>query len=54
MVIWYRLTEEQVIALRFASDKQFVELVDRAIVEHLSPDDIKKSIKMWRPDHHRV
>lgn len=49
-----RLTKEQVIALRFASDKEFVELVNRAIEENLSPDDIKKSIKTWRPDHHRV
>lgn len=49
-----RLTKEQVIALRFASDKEFVELVNRAIEENLSPDDIKKSIKTWRPDHQRV
>jgi hypothetical protein len=49
-----RLTKEQVIALRFASDNEFVELVHRAIEENLSPDDIKKSIKVWRSDHHRV
>ncbi|GAA0304793.1 hypothetical protein GGQ92_003258 [Gracilibacillus halotolerans] len=49
-----RLTKEQMIALRFASDTEFVELVNRTIEENLSPEDIKKSIKIWRPDHHRV
>ena len=49
-----RLTKSQLIALRFASDDEYVELVDRAILEELSPDEIKKSIKTWRADNARV
>ncbi len=49
-----RLTKPQLIALRFASDDEYVELVDRAILEELSPDEIKKSVKSWRADNARV
>ena len=49
-----RLTMGQIIALRFAADDEFVPLAGRAITESLSPDDIKKSIKNWRSDNHRV
>ena len=49
-----RLSKGQLIALRFASDEEFIELANRAVEENLTPDDIKKSIKVWMPDHHRV
>lgn len=49
-----RLTRKQMIALRFASDAEFVELCSRAVRENLSPDAIKQSIKTWRPDLMRV
>ncbi|MGZ3922035.1 MAG: DUF6526 family protein [Bacteroidia bacterium] len=49
-----RLTIGQTIALRFASDDEFVALAAKAVAENLSPNDIKKSIKNWRPDNHRV
>ena len=49
-----RLTLSQIIALRFASDNEFVILADRAIIENLSNKDIKKAIQYWRADHHRV
>ncbi len=49
-----RLTKKHLIALRFTSDEEFVELVDRTISENLSPDEIKRSIKTWRADHNRV
>jgi hypothetical protein len=48
------LTEEQLIALRFASDAELPGLAGRALSEKLSPADIKKSIQTWRPDYWRV
>ena len=44
----------QILALRFASDEEFVALVERALNENLSPSDIKKAIKNWRGDYHRI
>ena len=49
-----RLSMKQIIALRFASDLEFTELVNRAIAENLSNDEIKKAIKSWRPDYNRA
>ncbi len=49
-----RLSMKQIIALRFASDGEFVELCRKAADEGLSMDAIKKSVKHWRPDHDRV
>jgi len=49
-----RITIQQIAALRFAADDEFIPLVDRAVAESLSPDDIKKSIKNWKSDTHRV
>jgi hypothetical protein len=49
-----QLSFGQVAALRFASDEELPELVKRAIKEKLSPDEIKKSIVQWLPDHMRV
>ena len=44
----------QIAALRFAYDEEFKELLDKALNENISGDDIKKSIKNWRPDHLRI
>ena len=49
-----RLTVKQVVALRFASDGEFVALAARAASEGLAPDDIKKAVKTWRADEYRV
>ncbi|MGD6957440.1 DUF6526 family protein [Rossellomorea aquimaris] len=49
-----RLSLKQMIALRFAPDEEFPVLVERAVTENLSPNDIKKAIQNWRADHHRV
>jgi len=44
----------QVIALRFAPDEEFVDLAKRAEAENLSSTEIKKAIKNWKGDYHRV
>jgi hypothetical protein len=49
-----RLTLKQVIALRFASNNELLDLEHRAIEENLTPKQIKMAIKNWRADHHRV
>ena len=45
---------QQIIALRFAPDSEFVALVDRAIKENLSNKDIKSAIQHWKADFYRV
>ena len=49
-----RLTIRQVIGLRFAPDDEFVELAKKAAGGNLSEDEIKKSIKNWKPDTYRA
>ncbi len=49
-----RLRIGQIIALRFASDEEFVELARRAAEENIGGREIKKIIKSWRADHYRV
>ena len=49
-----KLTMSQIIALRFAPDEEYLNLVAKAIQEGLSNKEIKKSIKNWRPDHFRA
>jgi len=49
-----RLTEAQLIGLRFASDEEAAALAERALTENLSRSDIKKAIKNWRPDYWRA
>ena len=49
-----KLTMRQIIGLRFASDKEYIELAERAVKENLSEKDIKKSIKNWKADNYRV
>ena len=49
-----RLRKSQVIALRFAGDEEFAALHEKAAKENMSPSEIKKAIKQWRADHHRV
>jgi len=49
-----RLDIRQVIALRFASDGEFVALAERAAKEAMTPDAIKQAVKNWRADQYRV
>jgi hypothetical protein len=44
----------QIIALRFASNNEFVDLAHKAVEEDLSPKQIKEAIQHWRGDYHRV
>ena len=50
----YRLTEDQLIGLRFASDDEVVELAKQALEHNLTRKQIKERIKDWRPDNWRV
>lgn len=49
-----KLSFGKIAALRFAPDSELPALVERAVNEKLSPDEIKKSIKNWLPDTMRV
>lgn len=49
-----RLTIRQIIALRFASDDEFVPLAKEAAEKNLEADVIKKAVKKWRGDTYRV
>lgn len=49
-----KLNFVQIAALRFAYDDEFKILLNKALTENISGDEIKKSISRWRPDHHRV
>jgi hypothetical protein len=48
------LTEDQLVGLRFASDAEVPELVRQSLDERLPREEIKKRVKVWRPDTFRV
>jgi hypothetical protein len=50
----YRLTEDQMIGLRFAADDEVVELAKQALEHNLNRKQIKERIKNWRADNWRV
>ncbi len=50
----YRLTEDQLIGLRFAADDEVVELAKQALEHNLNRKQIKERINSWRPDYWRV
>jgi hypothetical protein len=50
----YELTEQQLIALRFASDGELPGLVEKTLKNNLAPKAIKEAIQSWRPDYWRV
>lgn len=52
--IEYKFTDDQLFALRFASDTEFISLTERTLKENLTGDDIKKAIIQWKGDYSRV
>jgi hypothetical protein len=49
-----RVTIQQVIALRFASDEEFPALAQKAAADGMTPDAIKRAVTNWRADNWRV
>jgi hypothetical protein len=49
-----RLSALQIVALRFASDAEFVVLAQKAAQDGMKPADIKRAVKNWRADDYRV
>jgi hypothetical protein len=50
----YRLSEDQLIGLRFAGDDEVVALAKQALEENLNRKQIKERIRNWRADEWRV
>ena len=49
-----KITTRQFVGLRFASDDEFAALAEKAAMENLSENDIKKEISNWKADEYRV
>lgn len=49
-----KLAFGQIAALRFADDSEFKALLEQALQQNLTGDDIKKRIKNWQADTMRV
>jgi hypothetical protein len=50
----YRLSEDQLIGLRFAADDEVVGLAKQALEHNWNRKQIKERINSWRPDNWRV
>lgn len=50
----YRLSEDQLIGLRFAGDNEVVELAKQALEHNLNRKQIKERIRNWRADNWRI
>ena len=48
------LTESQLVALRFASDEEVGALVEQTLANQWKRAEIKKAIRVWRPDYFRI
>jgi hypothetical protein len=49
-----KLTVQQIVALRFAPNNEFVDLAHKAVEQELSPKQIKNAIQNWKADYYRV
>lgn len=50
----YRLTEDQLIGLRFANDDEVIALAKQALEQNLNRKQIKERIRNWRADDWRI
>lgn len=50
----YKLSKDQIYALRFAPDEELLPLIEDALKNNLSGDAIKKAIVHWKADYNRV
>ncbi|RED22426.1 hypothetical protein BD847_3055 [Flavobacterium cutihirudinis] len=50
----YKLTDDQIFALRFAPDNELLPLIEDALKNNLNGDSIKKAIVHWKADYNRV
>src|SRR6478736_1106809 len=48
------LDRKRIAALRFASDAELPGLLERAVREQLTPDQIKRAVTNWVPDYDRT
>lgn len=49
-----KLSNGQIIALRFADEQEYPSLCERAVKENLKPKEIKQAIVNWKADNNRV
>jgi len=49
-----RLSMQQIIGLRFASNDEFVALAQRAADQNMPAKEIKQAVRSWREDSYRV
>ena len=49
-----KLSFSQIAALRFADDSEFASLIERALQNNTTGDELKKSINNWQADDMRV
>lgn len=49
-----KLSFSQIASLRFTYDEEFKILLNKALMENISGNEIKKSITNWRSDFHRI
>lgn len=50
----HQLNDNQIFALRFASDKELQTLIEKTLSENLTGKAIKKAITDWKGDYDRV
>jgi hypothetical protein len=48
------LDRKRIAALRFGSDAELPALLERAVREQMTPDQIKRAVTTWVADHDRT